>query len=154
MSMKIKDCVSQHKIGRNSSLNPVFRKQLASLSMCEIKLTNHSHAWIAAQGYKIQPLDIFSFFVTGCLVRYTPPDFFTCLVYAKGTNVFCQKVTFFCQYCAHAVVKPIPPTSIVCHNSCFQVDNGYQEGTTKVQVVSYHYAYYALHIIFTQYPSE
>ena len=37
--MEIKDCVSQHKIGRNSSLNPVFRKQLASLSKCEIKLT-------------------------------------------------------------------------------------------------------------------
>ena len=123
MSMKIKDCVSQHKIGRNSSLNPVFRKQLASLSMCEIKLTNHSHAWIAAQGYKIQPLDIFSFFVTGCLVRYTPPDFFYMFSLCQRNQCVLSKGYFFCQYCAHAVVKPIPPTQyVITHASRSTMD--------------------------------
>ena len=135
MSMKIKDCVSQHKIGRNSSLNPVFRKQLASLRMCEIKLTNHSHAWIAAQGYKIQPLDIFSFFCDRVLGSLYAPGFFLHVQFMPKEPMCFVKRLLFCQYCAHAVVKPIPPTSIVCHNSCFQVDNGYQEGTTKVQVV-------------------
>ena len=131
----------------------IFVASWIYFSSLHIKVA-HGASMDSSTRIQIQPVSIyFHFFVIGCLVRYTPPDFFTCLVYAKGTNVFCQKVTFLpilCTCCGKANTADINSMSqlMLLGRQWILGRNNKSAGG-----ISYHYAYYALHIIFT-YPSE